>query len=397
MLRSLILAHRDPTESEARILCGFENPPRTTAFREAIQSCYPLVQLVDVGGEDRVVFASEDVRQHLRKDAPGLLATSPREQNFLLADRCLTALLDFCAPREQADIRSDSGQEELRSNTDAVSDVEEEPGHPLDTASHGQANELPTQEQDPDDSEYWSSSFLQEAAEEQGLRYATTYWLVHGRQAGPDFAEYLSEDVIQDSNIRFLFRWLLLYLGPTEDTNLGDEFQDILQHWKARRVTDEDGHAGPDVEAHGKDLQPDADDEDNANESTQDADDANGYNSSATARDDDEKSVHDEEGVPKAATPESSTPSETASSPTAEQHLEFLGAVRPIHVAAAFGYSDLLKALIDTAEAPGLSRAAVCQYTPVCAIQILHDDIADVQYSFILRRQMVTRMPSMCF
>jgi hypothetical protein len=97
MLRALVLTYGDSTENELLVLCNLCD--KRNYLRQLITSCKPLLK---VGrrqdGEFIISFASQDVKDHLRREAKDILKLDEDEiqrQQMLLAWRCFSRLEDY--------------------------------------------------------------------------------------------------------------------------------------------------------------------------------------------------------------------------------------------------------------------------------------------------------------
>jgi hypothetical protein len=119
MLRALVLTYDDPTENELLVLCNLWND--RLHLRQMITSCKPLLK---VGrrqdGEFVISFASEDVKDHLRREAEEILKLDKDEiqrQQMLLAWRCFSRLEDHLRQQssqeyQQAQIKDNGADED---------------------------------------------------------------------------------------------------------------------------------------------------------------------------------------------------------------------------------------------------------------------------------------------
>ncbi|KAK0704077.1 hypothetical protein B0T26DRAFT_681683 [Lasiosphaeria miniovina] len=252
LLRALVLAYQDPTESELLVLAGLssEDAGAKESLRKMIDKCRPLLTLRKSGDEAEISFVNADVKKHLHRNSKKLLGLEEdaiKLQHGILALRCfshvvdrLTAALQNTSKEEQpqpAETRpakdaaddaaepaakdsGDGGDDDADSGSDS-DDFDEEFDEEFDSDSDSDSDDhLPNHANDAPEPGSGKQQ-QQQPPPLLALRYATKYWLRHASEATLDIAQRLSlEKTFWDADSKIRRLWLAEYerlTGAFED------------------------------------------------------------------------------------------------------------------------------------------------------------------------------------
>jgi hypothetical protein len=420
LLRALVCAFRDPTIEELALLCGYEK--NLDRLHGALHSCKPLVNLVTATSADHssittVEFAMPEIKAHLAANLKllSLNEEAQKRQHMFLAWKCFDALQDSLVTiYEGAQSPSD----------DAIHESPEEPSSsPIDDDESSMKRLEPQR------------NAAIKILSERGLLYAVQHWMHHGAIAGAHFAEpFVKEDSATKVPEKFWQAWLYFYtIEGKEFRNISNDWTDFrTQHQRAeKRRVYEARNARHELEAESEfEDASDADGEENGqdfaaktdkgaeetfaessmgeamdhetgleagievveatrSEAVQvtEAPEENGANKAAIteeAHDMTEEAIENmtvpSAGACQAASQDTAGEDKGNSAHPLPEHMEpempnsILDRLKLIHIAAAFGFEELVRVILDhSTDDVGWSDAHVFGYTPVSTVSILSE------------------------